>query len=117
MNPGVTQPLNRGWPLQRQQRTQERRVRRRVVAFDRWARQRGLRHQDAAEQLGIVRGTLFRWQRRWRDDRLAARPLGRHCRRSDPEVRNGAIHLIEGAGPQIGVAAVRPPIRKWLAAR
>lgn len=74
MNPGVTQPLNRGWLLQRQQRTHERAVRRRVVAFDRWARRRGLRHKDAAQQLGVVPGTLFRWQRRWRDDRLPLDP-------------------------------------------
>jgi transposase InsO family protein len=107
MNLGATQPLKRGWPLQRQQREQERTVRRRAVAFDRWASHQGLRQQDTAQHLGITPGTLARWQQRWRSNRLVAKPLGRRCRRSDTSLRNAAICLIKAAGPRTSVATVR----------
>lgn len=107
MNRGATDPWKRGWPRQQQQRVHERMVRRHAVAFGRWAGRRGLRHEDSAQQLRIAPGTLLRWQRRWRNDRLAVRALGRPCRRSDTELRNGAIHLAQAAGPQASVAIVR----------
>jgi len=107
MNRGTNDPWKRGWPRQQLQRAHERMARRHAVAFDRWAGRRGLRHEDVAQQLRIAPATLRRWQRRWRNDRLAVHPLGRPARRSATELRNDAIHLAQVAGPHASVAIVR----------
>lgn len=107
MNPSVCQSWKRGWPAQRERREAERDARRHTVDFDCWAGQLGLRHDDAAEALGLAPGTLAYWQHRWQYDDLAAHPLGRPCDRSDPRMRNEAIGLMRGVGRRISVAAVQ----------
>ena len=103
----ATRSAKRGWPAQRQRREAQRAIRRRAVTFHRWFRRRGLSRSDAAKHLGVAPGTLSHWQRCWHNDHLAARPLGRPCRRGDPQARNAAIHLMTFAGPRIGLPTLR----------
>jgi len=106
MHPRTVQPAKRGWPAQRQRREADRTVRRHAVAFDRWARRRGLTRHDVAQRLGVARSTLVHWQRCWRKDHLAARPRGRSCHRGDVPTRNAAIHLMTIVGPRTGLATL-----------
>ena len=107
MNPRAQEPLKRGWSAQRQRREADRAARRHAVAFDRWARRRGLTHHDAAGHLGVARSTLAHWERQWQDEHLAAHPRGRSCHRGDPQTRNTAIHLMTILGPRTGLETLR----------
>lgn len=107
MNPSPSPSLKRGWPAQRPQREAERDARRRAVDFDHWAGGLGLDHAETAGRLGLAPGTLADWAHRWREDQLAAWPLGRPCERSDPRTRNRAIGLMRDVGLGISMAAVQ----------
>ena len=107
MTPGKQISGKRGWPAQRDRREAERKLRRRAVAFDRWARRRGFSRHDVAEHLGVPISTLAHWQQRWREDHLAAQPRGRSCHRGKVQARNAAIHLITFVGPRTGLATLR----------
>ena len=103
----ATRPAKRGWPVQRQRREVQRAIRRRAVAFHRWSRRRGFTRGDAAKQLGVPPATLAHWQRCWREDHLAAHPLGRPCRRGDPQTRNAVIKLMTLVGPRTGLPTLQ----------
>lgn len=107
MSQSSVQALKRGWPAQRERRQKERDVRCRAVAFDRWATRLGMQRREVARDLGVSTSTLGYWHRRWHDNRLAAKALGRHCKRSSPQARNEAINLMWIAGPGIGMPALR----------
>lgn len=104
MTSSTCQGRKRGWPAQQPRREAECDARRHAVAFGHWAGRYGVRCSAAACQLRLAPGTLASWEHRWHADRLAARPLGRPCRRSSPQVRNEAIALLRGIGPGIPVA-------------
>jgi transposase InsO family protein len=103
MMPSSTPIAKRGWPAQRPRREAERAARRRAVAFDRWAARRGRGHAQAARQIGLARSTLAAWGRGWRDDRLAARPLGRPLVNADRQTRNEVIDFMVHSGPATGL--------------
>jgi transposase InsO family protein len=107
MNPSVCQDWKRGWPAQRERREAERDARRHTVAFDHWAGQLGLKHEESAAALGLAPGTLAFWEYRSRDEDLAAHALGRPCNRSNPRMRNEAIGLMRGEGLRVTMAAVQ----------
>ena len=107
MNPSTCQPLKRGWPAQHTRREAERDARLQAVAFDHWAIQQGMRQGVAAKHLGLAPGTLAFWGHRWHADNLAARPMGRPCHRSNPQLRNQAVDLMRAVGPGVSVAAVQ----------
>ncbi len=107
MNPNIWQPLKRGWPAQQFRREAERDARLQAVAFDHWASRQGVRQGVAAKQLGLAPGTLAFWEHRWHKNDLAARPLGRPCHRSNPQLRNHAVGLMRTVGPGISAAAVQ----------
>ncbi|MGO9115735.1 MAG: hypothetical protein ACLP9L_41545 [Thermoguttaceae bacterium] len=107
MNPNIWQPLKRGWPAQQSRREAERDARLQAVAFDHWAARQGVRQGVAAKQLGLAPGTLAFWEHRWHKNDLAARPLGRPCHRSNPQLRNHAVGLMRAVGPRISAAAVQ----------
>ena len=101
------QPLKRGWPAQQPRREAERDARLHAVDFGHRAVQQGVRQDVAARQLGLAPGTLAFWEHRRREDHLVARPLGRPCHRSSPQLRNQAVGLMRAVGPGISVAAVQ----------
>jgi transposase InsO family protein len=107
MNPNTRQPLKRGWPAQQPRREAERDARLRAVAFDHWALQNGVRQGAAAQQLGLAPGTMAFWKHRRHENNLAARPLGRPCHRSRPQLRNKSIDFMRFVGAGVTAAAVQ----------
>jgi len=107
MNTSPGPSLKRGWPAQQQRREAERAARVHAVAFDRWATRQGFRQCMAAAQLGLAPGTLAYWEHRWQEDFLAARPLGRPCRRADVEIRSAALEFMNSVGSGVTTAAVQ----------
>ena len=101
------EPLQRGWPAQRQRREAERDARCRAVDFDGWAGRLGVGHDGAAAAIGVARGTLAFWRHRLCKDGLEGGSLGRPCRRSPLALRNAAIDLMDSEGPWIGLPALR----------
>jgi len=107
MNACSCQLPKRGWAAQQPRREAERDARQHAVDFDHWAMQQGVRQDVAAQQLGLARGTLAFWAHRWHEDYLQARPLGRPCHRSQPQLRNQAVDFMRCAGPRVSAAAVQ----------
>jgi transposase InsO family protein len=107
MNSNPCPSLKRGWAAQRPRREAERAARVRAVAYERWAARRGFRQCLAARQLGLAPGTLACWEHRWHEDFLAARPLGRPCRRAGVAFRGEAIEFMRDAGPGVTARAVQ----------
>jgi transposase InsO family protein len=105
--PTACSSLKRGWPAQQFRREAEREARVSAVAFEQWAVQQGVCQPAVAKQLGLPPGTLAYWQHRWHADYLEASPLGRPCRRSEPQVRNQAIDFMRLAGASVTAAAVQ----------
>jgi transposase InsO family protein len=99
--------MKRGWSAQQPRRDAERDARCHAVDFDHWAMQHGVSQREAAQQIGLAPGTLAYWEVRWREDNLAARPLGRPCHRSNPQLRNQAIDFMRYTGPGVSAAAVQ----------
>jgi transposase InsO family protein len=106
-NPSACRVRKRGWPAQQPRREAERQARVHAVGFEHWAAQQGVRPSVAARQLGLPPGTLANWDHRWHADYLQARPLGRPCRRSNPQVRQEAVELMRAVGPGITAVAVQ----------
>jgi len=107
MTPSSTSPAKRGWPAQRPRREAERAARRRATAFDRWAARRGIGHAQAAQRIGVSRSTLTGWVRRWQDDRLDARPLGRPLLNADRQTRNEVFDFMVDVGPRVGLPTLQ----------
>jgi transposase InsO family protein len=82
------------------------------VAFDQWAGELGLGHRQAAKQLHVEPRTLADWEQRWRENHLAAQPLGRPCNRGDPQARNAVIELMRTHGPRTGLPTLRAAFPK-----
>lgn len=97
----------RGWAGQLPRRALERRVRRRVLAFRRWALRRGVSGPEIAAHLGIAHRTLQRWAAAWRRHRLRATARGRPVRRSPLAQRRHLLGLLQLLGPQTGVPTLQ----------
>ena len=107
MNPQTRPSLKRGWPAQQPRREAERKARCHAVGFGHRAAEHGVPQREAARQLGLAPGTFAFWEHRWQTDHLVARPLGRPCHRSSPQLRNQAVGLMRAVGAGISVAAVQ----------
>jgi transposase InsO family protein len=97
----------RGPGRQRRRRDAERSVRRSALALVRWLEGRGWGQEAIAERLGVHADTVAGWDRRWSEDRMRARALGRPVRRSDRETRHAVLALLALLGPQTGVARLQ----------
>jgi transposase InsO family protein len=93
----------RGLAGQRKKRAVERRVRRRVLAFRRWAARWGLSGAAVAERLGIAWRTLQRWETLWHRNRLRICTHGRPTGRASRAIRQRLLGVLELLGPQTGV--------------
>jgi hypothetical protein len=101
-----TRPL-RGQKAQEKRRELERSVRIDALACAHWLEALGFSQRDAADRLNLKSGTLAGWERRWREDRLVAEPVGRPTRDSDWDTRQLMIALFHLAGPGIGLPTLR----------
>lgn len=93
----------RGYGVQKDRRETERRMRKRVLAFDRLMKWSGRKADETARWISMSSGTLSAWERRWDEDRLEARPRGRTLERPGREERNEIIELIEMLWPDVSV--------------
>jgi hypothetical protein len=97
----------RGFAGQRPVREAERTVRRRTLAFCRWAGRLGLSLSEAAVCLGLSLRTLRRWQSNWRRRCLPLRGRGRAAHRAGRPLRSRALALIGLLGPGVGVPTLQ----------
>lgn len=96
-------PRRRGPAGQLDGRVAERAVRVAAVAFTRWAAVGHVEMDGVARALGIAPRTLRDWERGWEEDRLEGVPRGRPAERSDRELRNFVILILNLMGPETGV--------------
>jgi hypothetical protein len=99
--------LLRGARAQKTRRQLERSARIDTLAFARWAQRMGCSPRNAADKLQLKPGTLAEWKRRWKENRLAADPIGRPTRDSDWDTRQLMIALFYLAGPGLGLPGLR----------
>lgn len=102
-----SRPRRRGPRRQRRRRRCEREVRVAAVALARWCRRRGIGREQVATKLGLRSSTLWRWERRWRKDRMGWRPLGRPPEQVEREVRQSILALFGVLGPGVGLPTLR----------
>lgn len=86
-----------------------------AVRLLRLGRHLGLASPEVAARIGMRAGTLRVWEYRWREDRLAARALGRPACREVPRAqRQTVLWALHASGGRIGVdqlmLLVWPPV-------
>jgi len=81
-------------------------VRRGAMAYCRWCASHGVSLGEATSRVGLGLATVRRWQRRWSQDRLRVRPLGRPVASLDRELRRSLLSLFDLMGPR-GLPALR----------
>ena len=111
-----TAPKKRGVEPKAAQREMERQVRKRVVAFSRWARGYGLGVSRAAARLGISARTLAGWQSNWRLTHLPVEPLGRPPQTAEPSDRELVLALFDLMGASVGVPTMQALV-PWVSRR
>ena len=104
---GPPSPPRRGEAHQRRERSQEHAARGDAVRVGLQLNEQGFSWTETANLLHLSPRTLLHWRRDFATLRLAPCPLGRPVLRSSREQRNEVIHLIDEAGPAIGVPALR----------
>ena len=85
----------------------EREVRKRSLAFVRWARYYDWTWEACAELLGINLRTLKQWQQDWDEGRLHINPLGKPGFAFDPNLQKQIIDQIMLHGPGIGLRSLK----------
>jgi Integrase core domain len=96
----------RGWDRQSERRRNERELRKRSVAFCRYARGRGWSPEETADVLGLSLRTLWHWGHGWQTDRLAPHPRGRPPRIAPVERQAEVTGFLELHGPSISLASL-----------
>jgi len=97
----------RGWDRQSQRRRRERKLRKRSLAFCRYARSRGWSTEEAAEALGLSPRTLWHWHQGWHKDRLPPRPRGRPPQIAPVERQAAVANFLELHGPSISLSSLQ----------
>ena len=97
----------RGWDRQSERRRSERKLRKRSVAFCRYARGRGWSTEETAEALGLSPRTLWHWDQGWGTDRLAAHPRGRPPQIAPVERQAEVTGFLELHGPSISLSSLQ----------
>lgn len=100
-------PKRRGIVGQRERRVNERTVRVVVLALLRWALARGKTLREAAERLLMSPRTLKAWLKRWVDDRMKVKAVGRKPDRGERWHRDLAFALFDLLGPGTGIPTFR----------
>jgi hypothetical protein len=85
----------------------ERTLRRRAVAFRRWAARYGKSRHESAALMGISCRTLKRWERDWNILRLPTRALGRPAEHSSSRKRKAVFDVLNILGPHTGLPSLR----------
>ena len=93
----------RGEDRQEHKRKIESEVRIRVIRVEQILLELGWTRDRVAAVIGIGRSTLSTWEKKWRDEDMAARPIGRPAERADEDTRREVRDLIDRVGPMTGV--------------
>jgi hypothetical protein len=99
--------LVRGWDRQRDRRRNERSLRKKAVAFCRYAHSRGWSTGETAEVLGLSPRTLWHWDHGWQTDRLAPQSRGRPPRIVPAERQAAVTGFLERHGPAISLSTLK----------
>ena len=106
--PAHSEPTpRRGEAHQRRERTQEQAARGDAVNVGLQLNEQGFSWTETANLLDLSPRTLRQWRHDLVRPQLRVCPLGRPVQRSPREQRNEVIHLIDEAGPTLGVPALR----------
>jgi transposase InsO family protein len=97
----------RGWDRQEDRRRQERQLRKRSVAFYRYARASGWSAREAARVLGLSSRTLYFWAAGWKADHLALLPRGRPPQIAPDELQTEVKRFLELHGPSVSLSTLR----------
>ncbi len=97
----------RGWDRQSKRRWSERDLRKRSVAFRRYARGHGWSTEETAQALGLSPRTMWHWDRGWGADRLAPRPRGRPPQIAPVERQAEVTGFLELHGPSISLSSLQ----------
>jgi len=97
----------RGWDRQSERRRSERELRKRSLAFCRYARRRGWSTEATAEALGLAPRTLWHWGHGWGRDRLAPHPRGRPPQIAPVERQADVTGFLELHGPSISLSSLQ----------
>jgi len=97
----------RGWDRQLERRRSERELRKRSLAFCRYARRRGWSTEETAEALGLSPRTLWHWGHGWGTDRLAPHPRGRPPQIAPVERQAEVTGFLELHGPSISLSSLQ----------
>jgi transposase InsO family protein len=108
---GVSMPEGReaprrGWDRQSERRKRERKLRKRSLAFGRYARRHGWSTEETAAALGLSPRTLWHWDQGWGTDRLAPHPRGRPPQIAPVERQAEVTGFLELHGPSISLASL-----------
>lgn len=100
-------PKRRGIVGQRKRRENERTVRSMAVALARKALLLGMKVKDVARRLFLSPLTLQDWVRKWRDDRMKVKEVGRKADRGERWKRDLVVALFAELGPGAGIGTLR----------
>ena len=93
----------RGEDRQEHKRRIESEVRIRVIRVEQILLELGWTRDRVAATIGIGRSTLSTWEKKWRDEDIAARPIGRPAERADGPTREQIRDFIDTVGPMTGL--------------
>lgn len=96
----------RGQERQEEKRRIESEVRIRVIRVEQRLIDMGWGRDQVAAVIGVGRSTLSMWEKRWRDEDMAARPIGRPAERTDEATRRQVRDLLDRVGPMTGVGTL-----------
>jgi transposase InsO family protein len=99
-------PRPLGQQGQQPHRQDEGLIRRRAIAFSRWAHKHGIPLCEAAQRLHMSAWTLGNWARAWDVDRLLGHTLGRPRQQASPIQCVEVTECLQQAGPTIGLPAL-----------
>lgn len=105
--PTKVEPQRRGDDHQRRERTQEQAARVHALEVSFQLIDKGFSWFETSHLLDLSARTLWQWRHDFAFPQLRTCPLGRPVRRSPREQRNDVLHLIDEAGPAIGVRVLR----------
>jgi transposase InsO family protein len=97
----------RGPETQEPRRELERTMRRRTVAYAKWAQRGGADAPDVADTLGLSDRTLREWRTGWEKNRLRSKPAGRPAYRADTPEQEAILAMLGTVGPTVSVAELQ----------
>jgi transposase InsO family protein len=97
----------RGYMRQEKRRAAERELKKGALTFCRWMRMYRKSPEEIACMIGVTKSTLYRWEHKWKKERLHPAGRGRPCRRACSYEEELIKAEIKRLGPGIGVSVLQ----------